>query len=110
VNAREDDLGAGGTDVDADRHQRDIVLPPQRIILKRTVIVVKIVVVIVVGIVGVNMNDVAAVKVIGERVGRLLVFVVGHSLLSLGFSGLIPAAGIAGQYRDRDIARLERQQ
>ena len=61
MNARENNLRAGGADVDTDRHQRDVVLPPQWIVLERAVVVVEIVVVIVVGIVGVNMDDIAAV-------------------------------------------------
>ena len=109
MNARENDLRAGGADVDADRHQRDVVLPPQRIVLERAVVVVEIVVVIVVGIVGVNMDDVATVQMVGERVGRFLILVVGHILFSSGFNGLILAPGSEGQYRG-DIPRLERQQ
>ena len=48
VDAREDDLGARRADVDADRHQRDVVLTPERIVLDRAVVVVEIVVVIVI--------------------------------------------------------------
>ena len=82
VDARKYDLRARGADIDADRHQRDVVLLPQRIVLQRPVVGVEIVVVIVIGIVGVRVHGVAAVKMVGERMGRLLFFVffvVGHS-------------------------------
>src|SRR5580693_8190766 len=112
MNARENDLGAGGADVDADRHQRDVVLPPQRIVLERAVVGVEIVVVIVVGIVGVNMDDIAAVQMVGERVGRFLILVVGHMLFPcyfpLAFVILFSRRG-AQVNTGGDISGLERQ-
>ena len=74
MHAREDDLRAGGADIDADGGQRDIVLPPQRIVLDRPVVVgFDIVVMIVVGVVVMHMHDVAAVKVVGKRVAGFLI-------------------------------------
>ena len=39
VDAREDHLRAGGADVDADAHQRDVVLQPDGIFFQRAVLV-----------------------------------------------------------------------
>jgi hypothetical protein len=86
IDPREDHLRARRADVDADRHQRDVVLAPQRIVLQRNVVVLEIVVVvmIVVGILAVLVDDVLAVEVVGERVAPcFLFFGVGHSLVLL---------------------------
>ena len=94
IDAREDDLRARRADVDADRHQRDVVLAPQRIVLQRNVVVLEIVivVVIVVGILAVLVHDVLAVEVIGERVAPcFLFFGVGHSVISWRRRRLLPA-------------------
>ncbi len=93
-------MGAGRADIDANRHQRDIVLTPERIVLKRPFVVE---IVIVVGIVAVPMYDVSAIEMVGERMARLvffvffLFFVVGHSGFSLRREGLNLAAIVAGQ-------------
>ena len=82
MHAREDDLRAGGADIDADGGQGHIILPPQRIVLDRPVVVgFDIVVMIVVGVVVMRMHDVAAVEVVDKRVAGFLIFVVGHSYL-----------------------------
>ena len=75
-------MRARRADIDADGRQRNIVLAPERIVLDRAVVVVEIVVVIVVGVVGMQVHDVAAVEVVGKRVAGLLIVVVGHSLVS----------------------------
>src|ERR1700761_6538879 len=77
ADAGKNDLGAGRADIDADRGQRHIVLAPQRVVFQRPVVAVEIVIVI--GIIGVGVNDVAAIKMIGERVGRFLVVIFGHA-------------------------------
>src|ERR1051326_4568428 len=68
MHAREDDLGARRADVDADRGQRDVVPPPQRIVLERDLVVLEIVVVIVVviGIFAVLVDEILAVFAIGD--------------------------------------------
>src|SRR5580692_4131617 len=86
VDPREDHLRARRADVDADRHQRDVVLAPQRIVLERNVVILEIVivVVIVIGILVVLVDDVLAVEVVGERVAPcFLFFGVGHSFVLL---------------------------
>ena len=72
VDAGEDDLRAGRADVDADAHQRDVVLQPDRVLLQRLVGVELEMVVVVVGIAVVVVHDVLAEQVVGERM-RLLV-------------------------------------
>ena len=96
IDAREDHLRARRADVDADRHQRDVVLAPERIVFQRNVVVLEIVivVVIVVGILAVLVHDVLAVKVVGERVAPcFLFFGVGHSAFSWRRRRLLPARG-----------------
>ena len=84
MNAREDHLRAGRSDIDADRHQRDIVLTPEWIVLQRTVVGIEIMVVIVIGIVGVRVHHVPAIEMVGEGMAPwFLVFALGHLLLSL---------------------------
>ena len=69
LEARKNDLGARGADVDADARQRDVVGLPERVLFngpRRTGVMIMIVVVI--GLVLVGVLEIAAVRVVGERV------------------------------------------
>ena len=72
----ENHLRARRADVDADARQRDVVLQPERIVFERPVVEV---VMIVISIAVVNMGEVGAKLVIGQRVGIFWVFGVGHA-------------------------------
>ena len=88
------------SDIDTDCHQRDEILPPERIVLQRDIVVLKIVVVIVVviGIAIVLVDDVLPIKVVGKGMPLLLVlFGIGHLRLSGAAGSLLPAPGCARQ-------------
>src|SRR5262249_11009112 len=95
VDAREDDLGAGRADIDADAHQRHMILQPDRILLQRTVVIELEMVVVVVGVLVVLVDDVLAIEMVGEAVSPLwfLVVGIGHQLTLLNKS--MPAGGRA---------------
>ena len=85
VDAGEDDLRAGRADVDADRHQRDVVLHPDRIFFQRPVGVEFEVIVVVIGVAVVLVHEILAEQVVGDRVALLLLVVgIRHSSLFLG--------------------------
>ena len=79
VDAGEDDLGAGRADVDADGHQGDVVLDPDRVVFQPLVRVEVEVIVVVIGIAVVGVDEVLAEEMVGERVRRFLVVGIGHS-------------------------------
>src|SRR5262245_26873597 len=79
IDAREDDLGAGRADIDADAHQRDVILQPDRILLERPVVIELEMVVIVVGIIVVLVDDVLAIEMVVKAVSPLWFLVVGIS-------------------------------
>jgi hypothetical protein len=79
VHAREDHLGAGRADVDADRDQREVVLQPQRVGLGvEGAEIVVVVVMFVVRIVAVHVQPVRALQVVLQRVGLFLLQGLGH--------------------------------
>jgi hypothetical protein len=80
MNPRENNLRSGGTDINADRGERDIILPPQRIVLNGAIIVIEIMVMVVVGIARVDVRRLEAVNVIGQGVRLLAFLVFGHRL------------------------------
>ena len=65
----EDHLRAGRADVDADAGQRDVVGDPERIVLDRPVAIE--IVVVVIGVAVVDMREIGAKRVVGERVACL---------------------------------------
>ena len=77
MDAREDDLRAGGADIDADAGQVDIVLHPERIFLDRPVDVEFVVVVIGIAIMLVGPAG-AHAMMLGQAVGLFLIVVVVH--------------------------------
>jgi hypothetical protein len=79
VDAREDHLGAGGADVDADADQGDVVLQPDRVLLDRAVVVELEVVVVVVGVFIVLVHHIGAEQMVLQAVPGLVVVVVGIS-------------------------------
>ena len=83
IDAGEDDLSARGSDVDADRHQRDVVLDPDRILLQRTLVAELEMIVIVIGIAIVIVHEVLTEQVIGEGVALLVVRTGHRDLISL---------------------------
>src|SRR5712671_4073047 len=84
VDARENDLRAGGADIDADGHQRHMVLQPDRILLQRAIVVEFEMVVIVVGIFVVYVDDVLAIEMVGQVMSaRLRLVVICHQNLPL---------------------------
>src|SRR5262245_54340291 len=80
VDARKDDLGAGGADIDADADQRHMVLQPDRVLLDGPVVVELEMVVIVVGVLVVLVDDILAIEMVGKAVSHLwfLVFGISH--------------------------------
>ncbi len=66
IDAGEDDLRAGRADVDADAHQRDMVLHPDRVVLQRLVRVEVEMVVIVIGVAVVVVHEILAEQVVGQ--------------------------------------------
>ena len=70
MDAREDHLGAGRADVDADAGERHMVLDPDRIFLERAFVVGEIVVVIGKAVMGVR--EVDAIDVVGRAYGPCL--------------------------------------
>ncbi len=66
VDAREDHLRAGGTDVDADAGQRHMVLDPDRIVFQALVRIELEMVVIVIGVVAVLMHEILAEQVVAS--------------------------------------------
>ena len=100
VDAREDDLGAGRADVDADRRERHMVRDPDRILLERR-LVGKIVVVIGEAVMG--MREVEPIGVVRERMRLLVLWLVGlgHSRTSIGAASLAALASEIGFTRFR---------
>ena len=76
MNFREDDLRAGGADVDADAGQRHVVLDPQRVFLERAVVVEFVVVVV--GFALVFMGPSLAHGVLRHGMRGLRLFFLGH--------------------------------
>ena len=111
VDAREDDLGAGRADVDADGHQRDVVLDPDRVVFQPLLDVEVEVIVVVIGIAVVGVDEVLAEEMVGERVARFLVVGIGHSslllagsraaVLSHGARAVIGTADMPGESSER---------
>src|SRR5215831_2923384 len=81
VNAGEDHLRARRTDVDADRHQRHMVLDPDRVLFQPLVAVELEMIVVVIGVAVVLVHDVLAEQVIGDRMAAFAI--LGHSSLLL---------------------------
>ena len=77
VDAREDHLGAGGADVDADAHQRDMVGDPDRIFLERAVVGE---IVVVVGVAVMGVREVDAVDMVVERMAGFFGIIGGRAL------------------------------
>ncbi len=106
IDAGEDDLRSGRADVDPHRHQRDVVLDPDRIFFQRSVGVALEMVVVVIGIAVVLVHEILAEDVIGERVAGLLV--IGHcgSLHRMGRAcAIVPASKGLPQASLTDIGR-----
>ena len=80
IDAGENDLGAGRADVDADAHQRHMVLDPDRIVFQPLVGVEIEMIVVVVGIVVVLMHEIPAEEMVRQGVLAALFLVVriGH--------------------------------
>src|SRR5262245_13822121 len=97
VDAREYDLGTGGSDVDADAHQRHVILQPDGILFQRAVIIELEMVVVVIGVLVVLVYDVFAIEMVGEAVSCLLFLILGIGHLNLLLNGgpacARPAAG-----------------
>src|SRR5262249_46770765 len=95
VDAREDDLGTGGSDVDADTHQRYVILQPDGILFQRAIVIELEVVVVVIRVLVVLVHDVFAIEMVGEAVSGLLFLIlgIGHLNLLLNGSYLCPAGG-----------------
>ena len=89
IDAREDHLGAGRADVDADAHQRDMVLQPDRVLLERPVVVELEMVVVVIARAFVLVLEVVAVGMVGQAVpgGLLVVF---FFILGIGHQKSLP--------------------
>src|SRR5262249_52638647 len=79
IDAREDDLGAGRSDIDADAHQSHVILQPDRILLQRPVVIELEMIVIVIGVLVVLVDDVLAIEVVVKAVSPLWFLVVGIS-------------------------------
>src|SRR5438105_5138228 len=78
VEPREDDLRAGGADVDADAREGEVVVEPERVFLQRPRRSEVVIVVVVGARVAVDVIVVATVQVIGKRMPPLFVGVVRH--------------------------------
>jgi len=88
MDAREDDLGAGRADVDADAGQRHMVLDPDRIVLERAVLVGEIMVMI--GVPVMAVREVDAIDMVGERMTLLFGIIGGrHRGLRRGSRALL---------------------
>src|SRR5262249_24783253 len=83
IDAGKDHLRAGRADVDADRHQRHMVLDPDRVLFQPLVAVELKMIRVVIGVAVVLVYGVLAEQMIGDRVAALAI---------LGHSNLLPAA------------------
>ena len=72
----------GRADVDADRHQRDMVLHPDRVVLEPLVGVELEMIVVVIGVAVVLVHEILAEQMVGERMA-LLGFLASAILRSL---------------------------
>ena len=86
----EDHLRARRADVDADAGQRDVVLQPERIVLERPVVEI---VVVVVGVAVMDVAEIGAEPMVGERVRVLVrilarIFGIGHAAVAIQQNGL----------------------
>ena len=68
VDARKDHLRAGRADVNADAHERHMVLLPDRILFQRTVVIKIEMIVVVVAVFVVFVDDILAIEMVGEVV------------------------------------------
>src|SRR5262249_26718622 len=83
VDGGEHRPGPGRADVDADRHQRHMVLDPDRVLFQPLVAVELEMIMVVIGVAVVFVYGVLAEQMIGDRVAALAI---------LGHSNLLPAA------------------
>src|SRR5262249_54697095 len=81
VDAGEDHLRARRPDVDADRHQRHMVLDPDRVLFQPLVAVELEMIMVLIGVALVPVHDVLAEQVIGDRMAAFAI--LGHSSLLL---------------------------